>query len=167
MVRFYSRAARRNLKAGSKKMEENMSTAARVRRQFRLGRNPKPGESLPLHPRVVWERAYTALERFRTMMSLEKLSPKHVDAAIVFIEESNPDQPHFVLLSEGEDRVREELSSPDVIALGMLFRQFDAEKKQQSTFPYLFVGLNERGMAVLKKAAEIQCKYAALTKDVN
>lgn len=144
-----------------------MTTAARVRREFRLGRNPKPGESLPLHPRVVWERAYVAQERFRTLMSLEKLNPKHVEAAIVFIEESNPDQPRFVLLSEGEDRVKEELSRPDVIALGMLFQQFDTEKKQRAIFPYLFVGLNERGMAVLKKAAAIQYNYGTLTKDVN
>ena len=144
-----------------------MTTAARVRRDFRLGRPPKQGESLPLHPRVVWERAYAALEKFRTLMSLEKLSPKNVDAAIVFIEESNPDQPRFLLMSEGEARIKEQLSRLDVIALGMLMQQFDAEKKQRAIFPYLFVGLNEHGMAVLKKAAEIQFQAGALTKDAN
>jgi hypothetical protein len=174
MVRFYSRTARRNLKAGAAKMEENMSTAARVRRDFRLGRHPKQGESLPLHPRVVWERAYVALSRFRTLMSIEKLDPKHVTAAIVFIEEADPDQPRVLLLEEEgkseeecKQAVFEQLGRHDVQALGMLFRQFDAEKKQQSTFPHLFVGLNARGMAVLKKAALMQEKGAALLKSVN
>jgi hypothetical protein len=160
MVRFYSRAARRNLKKGAEKMESEMSVAARVRRQFRQGRPPKVGESLPLHPRVVWDRAFTALSRFRTLLSIEKLEPMHVSAAIVFIQESAPDQPHLLLLEidgsveECKSKVLEQLGRPDAIAIGMIFRQFDADakEKKQTTFPYQFVGLNERGIDVLKKA---------------
>jgi len=167
MMRFYTRQAKKNLREGAKKMEDVMTPAARVRREFRLGRPPKPGESLPLHPRVVWDRAYTALERFRLLMSIEKLSPEHVDAAIVYIEETNPEQPISLLMREGEARVKEVLSRPDVIALGMLFTQFDEKKKQQAIFPYLFVGLNERGVAVLRKAAELQNKGIGITKIAN
>lgn len=173
MVRFYSRAARRNLKAGAKKMEKNMSAAARVRRDFRLGRPPK-GESLPLHPRVVRDRAYAALSRLRTLMSIEKLEPTDVTAAIVYIDEANPDQ-HHVLLMEVEGKTDEEckqavfetLGRPDVIALGMIFRQFDAKEKKQTTFPHLLAGLNERGVAVLKKAVEAQERLTSWAKNVN
>ena len=161
MVRFYSRAARRNLKRGAEKMETEMSAAARVRRQFRQRRPFKVGESPLLHPRVVWDRAFTALSKFRMLMSLEKLDPKAVAAVIVFIEEANPDQPRWLSVEvEGESgdeakrKVLEQLGRPDVIALGMIFRQFDAIEKKQTTFPYQFVGLNQRGIDVLKKAAE-------------
>jgi hypothetical protein len=174
MVEHRSRAAKRNLREGIKKMEGNMSPAAQVRREFRLGRPPKPGESLPLHPKVVWERAYTALSRFRLLMTIEKLEPTHVTAAIVFIELADPGQPRVLLLEE-EGKSEEEckqalfdqLGRHDVIALGMIFRQFDAKEKKQATFPYQFTGLSQRGISVLRKAAEIQERYTALIKNMN
>lgn len=174
MTPYKSRAAKRNLREGIKKMEKVMSPAAQVRRDFRLGRPPKPGESLPLHRTVVWQRASDALASFRTRMRGAKLDPRHVTAAIVFIESANPDQPHFLLLDEEgktPEQSREvafkELGRDDVIALGMIFRQFDDRSKQQSTFPYQFTGLTERGIAVLRKAADIQDKATALTKTPN
>jgi hypothetical protein len=155
-------------------MQAEMSQAAKVRRDFRLGRPPKPGESLPLHPRVVWNRATESLASFRTLMALEKLSPRDVTAAIVYLEEADPSVPHFLLLEEAgksEDQIKasifETLSRPDVLALGMLFRQFDADKKQQITFPYQFTGLSEGGVAMLRRAAELQEKMSGLAKDVS
>lgn len=146
-----------------------MSPAARVRRDFRLGRPPgKVQEVLPLHPRVVWERAFGLLEGFRTNMQIVTQQPRgDVNAAIVFIEESDPDKPRFLLMDEGETHIRDRLSKPDVIALGLIFRQFDAKEKKQITFPYQLTGLNERGIAVLRRAVELQDKMSKLTKDVN
>jgi hypothetical protein len=155
-------------------MEKTMSPAAQVRRDFRLGRPPKPGEALPLHRTVVWQRATDALINFRTRMSAAKLDPSHVTAAIVYIESANPDKPHFLLLEEqgktpeqSRAEAFEQLGRDDVIALGMLFRQFDAQSKQQATFPYQFTGLNERGIAVLRSGAAIQDRFTALTKTPN
>jgi hypothetical protein len=174
MTPYRTREAKRNLREGIKKMEAVMSPAAQVRRQFRLGRPMKPGESLPLHATVVWKRAYDALSRFRVLMALEKLEQKDVTAAIVFIEQADPDQPHMLLMEENgktdeecKQEVFAQLGRPDVIALGMIFRQFDAKEKKQTTFPYQFTGLNERGIAVLKKAVEMQERYTALTKNLN
>jgi hypothetical protein len=107
-------------------------------------------------------------------MSVENLPPADVTAAIVYLEEADPNIPHFLLREEAgrsEDEIKaavfEKLSRPDVLALGMLFRQWDAEKSQQSTFPHQFTGLSEGGVAMLRKAAEIQARGAALTKNVN
>ncbi len=61
----------------------------------------------------------------------------------------------------------EQLSREDVIALGMIFGQYDEASKQKAIFPYLFFGLNQRGMAVLRKAAELQQDASALLKNVN
>jgi hypothetical protein len=166
MMRRYTREAKRNLLEGAKKMEQEMTPAARVRREFRLGRPPKAATSLePLHPLVVWNRATEALTSFRGRMKAAKLNPNHVDAVIVFIEAANPDTPRFLELEQKQ--VLKQLGRADVIALGMLFKQFDAIKKQQAIFPHLFMGLNERGMAVLKKAAEIQNTGTRLTKTQN
>lgn len=174
MTPYHSRAAKKNLREGIKKMENVMTRAAQVRRSFRLGRPPKPGESLPLHPLVVWKRAMESLASFRALMSLEKLQPSHVTAAIVYLQEGDPSTPRFLLLEEPnktEEEVKaaifETLGRPDVLAIGMLFRQFDAEKKEQSTFPYQFTGLSENGLAMLRKAAELQAKGTALLKEVN
>jgi hypothetical protein len=174
MVEYRSREARRNLREGIKKMEKTMSPAAQVRRDFRLGRPPKPGESLPLHPLVVWKRAMESLLRFRTLMSLAKLRPEHVTAAIVYIESADADQPRVLLLEqegkteeECKKAVFEQLGHDDVIALGMIFRQFDERDKKQATFPYQFTGLNARGIAVLRKAAELQVRAGELMKNGN
>ena len=53
-----------------------------------------------MHPKVVWNRAMNSLLSFRTNMSLAKLQPGDVTAAIVFIEEADPDKPRFLLLEE-------------------------------------------------------------------
>lgn len=176
MIEARSRAAKKNLQAGIKKMQKRMTRAAQVRRDFRLGRNPKTVEDmLPIHPTVVWKRATEALSSFRARMTVPKLDPNDVTAVIVFIELADPDQPHFLLLEEEigtpcercKQEVFKQLSRGDVIALGMIFRQFDEDSKEQSTFPYVFTGLNGRGIAVLEKAVELQKKSAVLTKDVN
>lgn len=151
-----------------------MSRASLARRQFRLGRPPKPGDVLPLHPHVVWRRALDALQSFRVMMLMAGLEREHVSAAIVFIEQANPETPR-VLLVEQEGKTQEEcekaalgqLFRPDTIAIGMIFRQFDAQQKKQIIFPYQFTGLSEGAIALLRKAAEIQDRYTALTKDAN
>jgi|SRR5579884_3941491 len=178
MTRLYTRQAKKNLYKGAKKMEESMTPAARVRREFQLGRRPKAqNELLPLHPSVVWKRATEALAQFREMMQSAKppLNPKHAQALIVFIDTANPDYPQFLLLEDEvgkpsescHAKVLETLSRGDVIALGLLFCQFDEKKKQQAIFPRLLMGLNERGMAVLKKAAETQNRGMTLFKNVN
>jgi hypothetical protein len=174
MTPYHTRAAKQNLREGIKKMEKVMTVAAQVRRDFRLGRNPKPGESLPLHPRVVWNRAMEALLSFRTLMTVEKLKPADVTAAIVYITEEDPNTPRFLLLEQpgkSEEEIKtsvfERLGRPDALAIGMLFRQWDAEKNQQTTFPYQFTGLSVGAIAILRKAAEVQGKMSALTKDVN
>jgi len=174
MTQYRTRVAKKNLRNGIKKMEKKMSPAAQVRRDFRLGRPPKPGEALPLHRKVVWDRAWEALLRFRVLMALEKLQEKHVTAAIVYIEMADPDKPHILLLEEEgktpeecQKAAFEQLGRDEVIALGMIFRQFDERDKKQVTFHYQFTGLNPRGLAVLRRAAELQEKIGVLTKDVN
>ena len=143
-----------------------------------LGRPPRPiGENelpVPLHPRVAWERAAEALADFRARMKAAKLKAEHVTGAIVSIEVSDPDQPHVLLLEEEgiapetlQRKAFEELSRPDVIALGMIFRQFDQKDKRQSTFPYQFMGLNQRGIAGAGKAAELQVNLGEQLKNAN
>jgi hypothetical protein len=174
MTPYRTQAAKRNLREGIKKMENVMSKAAQVRRDFRLGRPPKVVETMPLHRVVVWQRATDALANFRSRMTAAKLNPNHVTAAIVAIETADPDRPHPLLLEEeGKTPVQcretafETLGRDDVIALGMIFRQFDEQSKQQATFPYQFMGLNERGMTVLRKAALDQEIGTALVKTLN
>jgi hypothetical protein len=174
MVEFRTRTARRNLREGIKKMEKTMSAAAQVRRDFRLGRPPKPGETLPLHRMVVWQRAAEALANFRTRMAAAELNPNDAGAVIVYVETSNPDLPHFLELEcpgktpeESKLAAFEVLGRDDVIALGMLFGQFDEQAKKQAIFPYQFVGLNERGLSVLRSAGLLQHAAIALTKTKN
>jgi hypothetical protein len=110
-------------------------------------------------------------------MIAAKLKPEHVSALIVYIEMANPDEPH-VLLLESPDKTAEQMQAAafeqlgrdDVIALGMLFTQLDEQaepNKQQVIFPYQFMGLNERGIAVLKEAATRQHNAISLTKIRN
>ncbi|GGG71864.1 hypothetical protein [Edaphobacter dinghuensis] len=169
MTPYTTQAGKKNLQAGIKKMEKSMSPAAQVRRNFRLGRPPKAGESLPLHRTVVWQRAADAVNKFRSEMIAAKLNPHHVDAAIVYIEAANPELPHFILLddeSRSLDEIRaaafDILGRDDVLALGMLFKQHDEQTKQDVTFPYLFTGLSVNGIAVLRKAATNQYEGARL-----
>src|ERR1700690_3400108 len=130
---YRSRAAKKNLREGIQKMEAKLSPAAQIRREFRLGRPPKPGDALPLHRTVAWSKATEALSSFRERMTAVGLEPNHVEAGIVFIELTNPDLPQFLPM-EGNDKDDEEwkraafeqLGRDDVIALGMVFRQFDA-----------------------------------------
>ena len=175
MVEHRSQAAKKNLREGVRKMEEeSMSPAARVRREFRLGRPPKKVEDvLPLHPVVVWNKAADALSDFRARMATAKLDPDHVEAAIVFIEMADQDAPKLLALEqetgEPSEKCRQatfkQLSRSDVIALGMIFRQFDKKRKSATVFPYQFMGLNDRGLAVMRRAAtETHEKSARLTK---
>jgi hypothetical protein len=107
-------------------------------------------------------------------MSAANLKPEHATAAIVAIESASPDEPRLLLLESSDkssDELRteafEHLGRGDVITLGMIFRQFDEQSGQQATFPYQFVGLNERGLAVLRDAATRQVDFGELTKHVN
>jgi hypothetical protein len=171
MAPYITQAAKKNLREGIKKMEKVMSPAAQVRRDFRLGRPPKPGEALPLHRLVVWQRATDALANFRTRMAAAKLNPNDAGAVVVYVETSNPELPHFLGL-EHTDKSPEEsrrtafevLGRDDVIALGMLFLQFDEQAKKQTIFPYQFVGLNDRGLSVLRSAGLLQHEGIAFTK---
>lgn len=155
-----------------------MTPAARVRREFRLGRPPRTladhEQMEPLHPTVVWRRANEAISSFRERMVGAKLNPRHVEGAIIFVEQSAPEEPRFLALEErgktpGQMEVAafEVLSRPDVLALGMICAQHDDGAKQRAIFPYLFFSLNKRGMDVLKKAAAMQYAVVEMLKDAN
>lgn len=165
MTPYKSGAAKKNLRQGIRKMEKEMTAAARVRREFRLGRPPRPlpeGEvPQPLHPAVAWQRAKDALSAFRERMIAAGLRPKDAGAVIVYIERGNQDRAQLLELEnadKSESDMRGEafktLAREDVIALGMIFTQMDQQSNQRAIFPYLFFGLNQRGMAVLRQAAE-------------
>lgn len=153
MTPYRTRAAKQNLRAGIKKMEDTMSPAAQVRRQFRLGRPPK-GESL-LHPKVAVDKAVSLLADFRERMQKAKLNPEHVGALIVGVREGNPDEP--VLIKIDRDNAIATLSAPDIAAIGCIFWQRDGDKEVD--FFVQFTGLSERGLNVLKQAST---KRAAL-----
>lgn len=159
-------------------MEANMTTAARVRREFRLGRPPRAlreGEQPePMHPAAAWKRATDALADFRARMTAATLQPEHVIGAIVYVTLAEPNEPRFLLLEdEGrtaeslQEEAFEQLSRGDALALGMIFRQFDAEAKQQSTFPHQFFGLSPHGVTVLRNAAEKQVRIGERFKTQN
>jgi hypothetical protein len=159
-------------------MEEKISPAAQVRREFRLGRPPRTlaeHEQLePLHPTVVWRRANEAVSSFRARMTAAKLNPRHVAAAIVYVEQAQSDQPRFLPLEEKgkspedvQSTAFEALSRSDVIALGMIFVQLDEQIQKKITFPHLFFPLNKRGMDVLKKAAALEFDVLERLKTAN
>ena len=152
MVPYRSRQALKNLRRGAEKMEKAMSPAARVRREFRLGRPPKC--TLPLHPSVAWQKAESLLADFRQRMEDAGLSREDVDAQIIGVRESNPDAPVFIAVER--DKALKTLSAPDIIAIGCIFRQHDSTTKQNVDFFVQFTGLSEQGMNVLKKAATMQ-----------
>jgi hypothetical protein len=106
-------------------------------------------------------------------MSAAGLNPQHVAALIVYIDSANPDKPRFLSIEE-EGKTPDECRGAafeklgdDAIALGMIFRQFDERSKQQTAFPYQFVGLNERGVGVLRGAAAAQVAVAEMMKGIN
>jgi hypothetical protein len=174
MTPYRTQTAKKNLREGIRKMKEAMkdNPAAQVRRDFQLGRPPRPlaeGQNPePLHPTVAWQRATEALADFRARMAAVGLNPQYADAAIVFIQSADQDQPHLLGLSEdARGTAYETLARGDVIALGMLFAQIDERSKQKAIFPKLFFGLSERGMAVLRRAAEIERALGELLKNVN
>jgi len=178
MTPYRTETARKNLRKGIRKMEKTMTAAARVRRDFQLGRPPRPlpeGQiPEPLHPSVLWQRATSALADLQKRMTDAGLRAKHVEALIVYVHRNDPDMPHVFLLEQAgastEQRQRDALgtfASAEVIALGMLFKQYDAEAKRESIFPYLFFGLNSRGMDVLKRAAALQATGTAVLKAAN
>jgi hypothetical protein len=167
-------AAQRNLRRGIKKMEKVMTKAAQVRRDFRLGRPPKPSESLPLHRAIVWKRATDALANFRERMRAAGLDPNHAKAAIVYVMEKDPTKPHFLLLESDSRPVEEcqvaayrKLGGNDVLAIGMIFDQYDAESGQTTTFPHQFTGLSAEAMEVLKEAARAEQQLIAQSKVAN
>ena len=175
-----SRVAKKNLREGIKKMEDEMSPAAKVRRDFRLGRPPRPapldeeGHPEQLHPKVAWTRANEALSDFRRRMDAAKLNPQHAAAAIVYVIQADPDSPRLLPLEETGKTPEElqlaafdTLGRPDVIALGVLFAQFDERTRKKAIFPYLFFGLGERGMAGLKKAASIEFEMTEMLKNAS
>ena len=149
MTPYRSRASMKNLREGIKKMEEQMrmNPAARVRREFRLGRPPK-GETL-LHPKVATEKAVTLLADFRRRMQDAKLDPEHVDGLIVGVRESNPDEP--VVIPIKQDEAIATLSTPEMAAIGCIFWQRDGGREVD--FFVQFTGLSERGINVLKRAS--------------
>jgi hypothetical protein len=149
-------------------------TAAQVRRDFRSGNPPKPGEALPLRRLVAWRRAMEALSDLRARMSAANLNPKHAVAAIVYVAEAAPDKPELLFL-ESEQRTPEQcqmdayatLDRDGVIAIGMVFDQYDEQSGQLVTFPYQFTGLNDRAIVVLRKAAEVPQRFTSAAKTVN
>jgi hypothetical protein len=113
----------------------------------------------------VWQKASDLLADFRTRMTAAALNPDDVEGLIVYIRASAPDDPLMTLLSEGHEVAIHRLSAPDVLVLGMIFRQLDGG--QAVDFPMQFTGLSERGLAVLKKAAELQHRLVKLTAPQN
>jgi hypothetical protein len=102
------------------------------------------------------------------------LLAKHAEGLIVYVRREDPSMPQVFLLElpgmSQEERQRaalETFASIDVIALGMLFKQYDAEAGREAIFPYLFFGLNQRGMDILKQAAALQAAGTAILQTPN
>jgi hypothetical protein len=176
MTPYKSHAAVKNLRAGIKKMESTMTPAAQVRREFRLGRPPKPVETVePLQRTVVWRKATEALSNIRDRMVAAKLKPEHVSGAVVYVETGSPDESRVLpvqqrdkTLEESQAAAYEILGRDDVIALGMIFTQYDEHAGKLAVFPFQFMPLNERGIAVLRQAAtEAQDLVANLKNGAN
>jgi hypothetical protein len=93
------------------------------------------------------------------------LSPADFDAQIIGVPDPNPDEPVFISLDK--DEAFRVLGGPDIIPIGMIFRQHDAEANggqgQDITFPVQFTGLSKAGLEVLKKAVNIQVSVAKKT----
>ncbi|MGI4755929.1 MAG: hypothetical protein ACRYGF_03670 [Janthinobacterium lividum] len=148
-----------NLRRGIKKMANTMTTAAKVRRDFRLGRPAKAAEPQPLHRAVVWDKAEKALASFRQRMTAAGLNPAHAEACIVYVTMEARLKAEYIPI-EGDNRSAEEiraaayeiLGRDDVLALGMVFHQFDEEAKKNAYFPFQFMGLSNDGVLVMRHA---------------
>ena len=169
MAPYLSDAAKENLQRGIRKMQTSMTPAARVRRNFQLGRPKKsPDRDEPLHPAVVWQRANAALADFRSRMAGAKLDPSDATAFIVYVMPPNFDDPHHLALDGDSDAALSALGKPDVLALGLVFVQVDRQAGtggQRAYFPYQFVGLSLRAQAALRRGGEqLMSAIAALDR---
>ncbi len=156
-----------NLREGIKKMAKAMTPAAKVRRNFQLGRPQKPPQDgdVPLHRTVVWHKAMRALIDFRSRMADAGLDPTDAKAEIVCLEATDPQTPQFLPLEEKgklPEQTREDafrtLGRDDVIAIGLVFEQWDWHGGNDgqpaiATFPYRFMGLSPHSAALLKACA--------------
>ncbi len=179
MTPYKTRAAKKNLREGIKKMEKTMSPAAQVRREFQLGRRPSPryGENEqpePLHPMVAWGRAHEALAGLRGRMTVSGLDPEDVRAHIVIIHRDSPDTPNLLALEKPDVAPDERrmvvmklLAGDGVITLGMILQQRDRQTMQNAYFPYYFFGLTQRDDAVLRKAAEMLKEQGEPRENLN
>ena len=153
MVRFYSRAAKRNLKAGSRKMEENMSTAARVRRQFRFGRPPKSTEHL--RPLIAVDKAEVSLADLRNRMrqaGTKWFKDEHVRAMLVTVDGTDA----RITSVDNREKMLANLTRPGAYALGCVFVQFDADagnSGQNAYFYVPFIGLTDDERVTIQAAS--------------
>jgi len=153
MTRQYSREAKRNLRKGAEKMEAKISPAARVRREFRLGRPPKSTEHL--RPLIAVDKAESSLADLRNRMrqaKIEWFKDEYVQAKLVTVDDANV----YITSVEHRDKMIAELSGPGAYALGCVFFQFDADAGERGQFAYFyvpFIGLTDEERATIQEAA--------------
>jgi hypothetical protein len=133
-----------------------MSPAARVRRQFRLGRPPKG--TLPLHPSVAVDKAESLIADFRGRMETAGLKPEHVAGLIIGVRSANPDEPVFIPIDR--DKAIATLSAPGILAIGCIFWQRDEAENKEADFFVQFTGLSEQGLSVLKRACTMRAAHS-------
>ncbi len=164
----FTETAKMNLREGVKKMESSLTPAARVRRDFQLGRPKKsPERDEPLHPAVVWQRSITALAEFRGRMVAANLDPSDATAFIVYVGPPDLYEPQHLAIDGVPampvgDKTPEDyqkaafgaLSGPDTLALGLVFVQMDRQAGQRAYFPYFFMALSLPAQQVLKRGAD-------------
>ncbi|HEX6502143.1 MAG TPA: hypothetical protein VF011_02775 [Terriglobales bacterium] len=83
MVRFYSRAAQKRLKEGARKMRENTTTAAEVRRVLKGGR-PRILNNEPLMPLEAMQRIASEANKARTAMTQAGLDANDIKCGLIF-----------------------------------------------------------------------------------
>lgn len=150
MVRFYSRAAKKKLREGIGKMEKMMSPAARVRREFRLGRPPKSTEHL--RPLIAVDKAEMSLADLRNRMrkaETEWFKDEHVRAMLVTVDSTDA----CLTPVENRDKMLADLTRPGAYALGCVFAQFDADAGKNTFFYVPFIGLTDDERATIQDAA--------------
>lgn len=162
----YTEAAMKNLQKGVKKMSASMSPAAKIRRDFRLGRPAKALTDEPLHPAVVWSRADGMVSDFQGRMTAANLDPSAVRAFIVYVQMPDFTDPQFLQVngpkpSEEYRRLAiSALNAPDTLAIGVLFQQWDDGKV--ATFPKQLTSLSEMGALTLRKAGSLLVEATAM-----
>ncbi len=165
----YSESALRNLQKGVKKMSTTMSPAAKIRRDFQLGRPPKALTDEPLHPTVVCSRAEALLSDLRARMVAAGLTASDVEGWIIYVRGTNPDPtyPEFIPMGQADSRQKafKELGEPDTVALGVIFQQIDGG--QRATFAKQLTGLSELGQATLRKAGGILVTVRSMLDKTN